>query len=110
MCNKILFILWWVAFICGLCLILLCIVFGNSPPDSIYHELVLYFGTIGAVLVFLACLFKPMVRELIIEDVRNFQSQELLVNNHEPKMIITDNIVIIEPYIDNNDQTNKEPV
>jgi len=80
-CSKILFILWWIALLCGICLLLLCIVFDSSPPNSVDHELVLYFGTTGAFLVFFACLSKPKIRELLIDDFINYQTQELLVNN-----------------------------
>ena len=112
-CSKILFILWWVALLCGICLLLLCIVFGNSPPNSVYHELVLCFGTIGAFLVFFACLSKPKIRELLVEDFRNYQRQELLVNNeHVPKMITKNNIESNNNH--NNGQTSEviidEPV
>ena len=112
MCDNIQIKIWGVALFSGLWLLFMCVVFGNTPPNTLFHELILYFAPIGSGLfvlsVFAACYYKPLHRELFGPFRRSVHNQNIVqVLNNEPKLTtaVYQNIIPVAKPLDKPSST-----
>ena len=112
MCNNIQIKIWGLTLFSGLWLLFMCVVFGNTPPNTLFYRLVLYFAPIGgglfALSVFAACCYKPLHRELFGPFRRSVQNQSIVEElNNEPKLTkaVYQNMIPVAKPVDNSSST-----